>query len=153
MYVIRVRSGNGPDRIEAEFSGQMSTAEAMRAVSQGFALAHAGGLTSILADVRSIESGPDALEIIAVAMSLHMTPNFRCALLCQSSQVKLARRFARGTRLGRQLAIFTSETSADGWLDVVPEQRLGLTEQLHVRRVDSASSDAPAAKRRQSATG
>lgn len=109
MYQVRV----APDgsALEAVFSGQLPVNEVLRAISQSFALAAAGGITRALCDLRDVASGPaiEALAPIAASLRGRLFGDQRVALVCEAQQVALTRRFARSAGLGTELGVSSRE--------------------------------------------
>ena len=83
MYAIRVDAA--AEMLRAEASGRVGTDQALRAISQAFALADAGVLARILCDVREVERGPH-LGTISAALSTRCRRGLRIALLVRSEQ-------------------------------------------------------------------
>lgn len=140
MYSIRVRPGSAT--LDIAFSGEVPAAEALRAVSQGFALAEAGSIQRALCDVRSVAAGPDldALPMIAASLVTRLAAGERVAVLCLQEQLSVARRFARFARIGEELAVFTRLVDADEWLAAVPQQRLSPTALRHLAATASETA-------------
>lgn len=141
MYQIRVRTD--AKTIDATLSGRLSATEVLRSISQGFALAEAGGLTRALCDVRKVEAGPGAEALAAVSATLRrlVQPGQRVALLCDSTQVPVMRRFLRGG--GEELGLFTTERAAREWLAGTAETRLSITALRHLEPAQPREDAAP----------
>jgi hypothetical protein len=148
MYAIRTGADDGV--LGAEFSGRVSTAEALRAVSQAFALAEAGHLTRAVCDIRGIEAGPDpsSLEVIATSVSSHLAGGRRIALLCTIRQLRLARKFARLTGAREEIGLFTRPVDAEAWLSGRPVRRLSRTALRHMEAPALPAEPPPAGERR-----
>ena len=130
MYVIRVRPGG--EVLEAAFEGRMLTGEALRAVSQGFALAEAGNIARALADVTALEGGPESLMLLAAALGIRISPGQRIAIHCRAEQLPEARRFARFAGANAPLGVFTRADDAEEWLAGRSQQRLSHTALRHL---------------------
>ncbi|GMV85964.1 MAG: hypothetical protein AMXMBFR80_18190 [Dehalococcoidia bacterium] len=131
MYVIRVVDGA---RVEAEFSGHVRAEEALRAISQAFALAEAGNLERAICDLRGVERGPEGLAVAAAAAACRMGPNTRVALVIVPARQRLARWFARRAGGPGAIAAFHSMPGAAEWLEMNrPRPRLSSTELRHLR--------------------
>ena len=113
MCAIRVDAA--AEMLRAEASGRVGTDQALRAISQAFALADAGVLARILCDARAIERGPH-LGTIGAALSTRCRRGLRVALLVRSEQRSSAERLIRlaGAPLG--LRAFESMAGASAWL-------------------------------------
>ena len=114
MYVIRARHGN---LIEAEFSGRLTTAETLRAVSQAFTLAEADGITRAMCDTRGVERGPGNLLLVAAAFAARNRIEVRVALGSRPEQFALGQRFARYTGARTGVGVFTTRETATAWLN------------------------------------
>jgi hypothetical protein len=133
MYVIRVIDGR---RVEAEFSGYVSTGEALRAASQAFALVEAGKLDRAICDFRAVERGPEGLQVVRAACAGRIPPGARVALVVAPGQRRLVRWLAR-MAVGRgAVAGFSSGEEAAEWLaQDHPAARLSSTELRHRREM------------------
>lgn len=122
--------------MEAEFSGYVSTGEALRAASQAFALAEAGHLDRAICDLRGVERGPEGLQVVRAACAGRIPPGARVALVAGPAQRRLARWLARmGGRHGA-VAEFPSREEAEEWLgQEQPRIRLSSTELRHLREL------------------
>ena len=146
MYTIRV-SRDG-ETLEATFSGEVTTSEALRAVVQAFTLAEAGNISRALCDVGAIEAGPlPSVSVIAAAFATRCEPGQRIALLCSPEQLPQARKFARFAGVGEELGLFTRMDDAQSWLAAGPRQRLSPTALQHLVDPESGQEAAAAALR------
>lgn len=130
MYSIRAQRG---ELLDTELSGRLTTAEALRAVSQSFALAEADGIWRAVCDVRAVERGPGNLLLVAASFASRYQEGMRVALVSRPEQLALVRRFARYTGSRAGVAAFLTPEAAANWLDsedVAP--RLSSTEQRHL---------------------
>jgi len=132
MYALRIRAGGVV--LDAEFSGRVSTEEALRAVSQGFALAEAGNIERSLCDLRGIEEGPESLSIIAAAFSTRLMAGQRVALLVHEAQLPTVRRFGTFTHVGGGLGAFSRASDAEEWLAKGPSMQVSTTLRRHLLR-------------------
>lgn len=114
MYTIRAQHG---EMLDTELCGRLTTAEALRAVSQSFELAEAGGITRAVCDVRGVERGPGNLLLVAAAFASRYQRGMRVALVSRPEQFGLVQRFARyaGGRAG--VGAFVTREAAADWLD------------------------------------
>jgi hypothetical protein len=141
MYTIRAQHGG---LLDTELSGRLTTTEALRAVSQSFALAEADGITRAVFDVRGVERGPGNLLLVAAAFASRYQRGMRVALVSRPEQFGLVQRFARYTGARAGVGAFVTPEAAADWLDseaVAP--RLSSTELRHL--ADLARQWAPRA--------
>ena len=130
MYSIRAQHG---ELLDTEFSGRLTTTEALRAVSQSFALAEADGIRRAMCDVRGVERGPGNLLLVAAAFASRYQRGMRVALVSRPEQFGLVQRFARYTGGRAGVGAFVTPEAAADWLDsedVAP--RLSSTELRHL---------------------
>lgn len=150
MYSIRVRAGG--EVLEAVFSGEVTTSEALRAVSHAYSLAEAGGISRALCDLRSVETGPlPSISVIAASFATRFSPGERVAMLCTEEQLNHARQFARFARMGEELGVFTRLGDAEEWLASQAYRRLSRTALQHFDGLDVPETPAPTERRRASA--
>lgn len=135
MYVIRVRPGGTV--LEATLSDGVDSAEALRAVSQALALAEAGGITRILADVTGMTDGPDPV-VLAAALGKRLDAPMRLAVTCTAGQLAHARRVANLAGAGSNLGVFTRGEDAEAWLASNPGKRVPQTNALHFEAAEPA---------------
>lgn len=145
MYVIRVRPGG--EMLEAVFEGPMPIEEALRAVSQGFALAEAGKIGRALVELSGPDGGPESVLPLAAAFRMRLGPDQRVALLCAAEQLPGARRFARLTGVRDGLGIFTRAEDAEEWLAGRTEQRLSHTALRHLGAFEHEAPSGDSARR------
>lgn len=141
MYSIRAQHGI---LVEAELSGRLTTAEALRAASQAFALAEAEGIRRAVCDVRGVERGPGNLLLVAAIFASRYREDMRVALVSRPEQLAMVQRFARYTGGRAGVGAFVTPEAAADWLDseaVAP--RLSSTELRHL--TDLARQWAPRA--------
>jgi len=112
MYVIRAP---GPGSLEITFSDRVTTAEGLRAISQAFALADAGSVTSALCDLTGIERGPANYLELAVALATRIRPGMRIAFVASRAQRPFVSRLARFSGIGDGLGLFETRTNAEQW--------------------------------------
>jgi hypothetical protein len=130
MYMIRTTHGN---LVEIELSGRMTTAEALRAVSQACALAETDGSSRAICDVRGVERGPGNLLLVAAMLAAHYRRGMRVALVARPQQLGLAQRFARYTGARERVGAFATPEAAANWLassEAAP--RISSTELRHL---------------------
>ena len=113
MYAIRVDAAE--DMLRAEASGRVGTDQALRAISQAFALADAGVLARVLCDAREVERGPH-LGTISAALRTRCRGGLRIALLVRSEQRPFAERLIHLAGAPRGLRAFESMAGASAWL-------------------------------------
>lgn len=142
MYSIRVDPQH--ERLVLVFSDGLNTNEALRAVSQGFALAEAGGLTDILCDLRDVVRGPSNLLVVAASLASHFSEGTRIALVVGEEQVRLVQRFVRFSGVARGINAFLEPAQAEAWLSM-PTRRhqavLSTTGQRHLRDLVRAQAE------------
>lgn len=114
MYTIVVDRGHA--RIAIEAGGRLTTAEALRAVSQAFALARADDLTRFLCDLRCVERGPGGLAEIAAAIAVHYRPGMRIAFIAAERQAPLVNRLRRFSGSPDGILVTASRQAATRWL-------------------------------------
>jgi hypothetical protein len=114
MYSIRAQHGR---LLDVELSGRLTTTEALRAVSQSFALAEADGIRRAVCDVRDVERGPGNLLLVAAIFASRYQPGMRVAVISRPEQFGMVQRFTRyaGARAG--VAAFVTPEAAADWLD------------------------------------
>jgi hypothetical protein len=151
MYVIRV-SG---DALSVTFSEHVHTDEALRAISQSFALADAGAIRHATVDLTGIEKGPANSLVIAVALASRMQPGLKVAFVCGALQRPYIRRIARFSGIREGLGLFESQANAQHWFAGNPpaERRLSSTERRHLQelarhRIPGASQGVEQTRRR-----
>jgi len=153
MYAIRAGADRGV--LEAVFSAHVPTEEALRAISQAFVLAEAGGISRALCDVRGVDAGltHGSLSVIAASFVARFFAGQRIAMLCTPEQLPLARHFARFARIGEELGVFTREPDARAWLESVPARTVSATALRHMKAMlaDSRPAEDEPVLRRNSA--
>lgn len=112
MYTIRVTPEG---RLAAEVSGHLTTAEALRLISQGFALAEAGALTDLVVDVRGVERGPGQWLMLAAVVASRLEGPMRLAVVAGTRQEPVVRRILRYSGVRGRAAVFLSEDAALRW--------------------------------------
>jgi len=112
MYTIRVTPEG---RLHAEASGRLSTAEALRLASQGFALADAGAITDLLVDVRGVERGPGQWLVLGAVVASRMDGPMRLAVVAGPAQEPVVRRILRYAGLRNRAAVVMTEEEAHRW--------------------------------------
>lgn len=124
MYAIRARALDGV--VEARFSGHVAPEEALRAVSQAFALAEAGEIHRGLCDLRQVSHRAGNTIVLGAAFASRFTQEHRVALICDRRQLSLCRRLTRLAGYGERLGVFTREVDAEAWVASV--QRIAPSE-------------------------
>lgn len=112
MYAIR----DTGKTLQVTFSGPVSTEEALRAVSQAFALADAGSLSAATCDLREITRGPGSAILVAAALGSRFRSGMRVGFIISSGQLPLVRRIARFSRIPEGLGVFESFERAESWV-------------------------------------
>ena len=130
MYAIRARAVDGV--LEARFSGNVAPEEALRAISQAFALADAGAIRRGICDLREMRPGAGDVVFLGAAFAARSTAGQRIAVICSPRQLSLCSRLARLAGYGEQLGIFTREADAEAWLHTAQHERLAQTALRHV---------------------
>ena len=115
MYAIRVHVEEG--WLEVTASGLVGPEEALRAVSQAFALAEAGRITRAACDLTAVEGGASAIVVLGAAFASRFQPSQQVAIVCVQRQLALCRRLARLSGFGDNVGLFTREQDATSWLD------------------------------------
>ncbi len=136
MYSIRVDSLH--ERLLLEFSDGLNTNEALRAVSQGFAMAEAGRLPDILCDLTAVSRGPSSLLVIAASFASHYSEGTRIALVVSEEQARWAQRFVRFSGIREGVNAFLEGAQAEAWLSTParrPQAVLSTTGQRHLREM------------------
>ena len=116
MYAIRVETST--QRLVVTLSERLSTEEALRAVSQTFALAEAGNLTTIWCDLQSLERGPANLVVVAAALSARYQEGMRIAFIARAEQVRLLQRLVRFSGIRQGVNGFLEAAQAEAWLSL-----------------------------------
>jgi hypothetical protein len=158
MYAIRVDASR--HILNIDLSDRLTTAEALRAVSQAFALADASALPAAICDIRNLRRGPGGLLVVAAAISFRLQPGMRIALVGTAGQEPLVERVIRYTGLTTALQFVESPMEAEAFVEPLLRRGsalLGSTELRHAEELLVAhqpKSSAQAARpRRASATG
>lgn len=112
MYTIQVTPEG---RLRATVSGRVTTSEALRLVSQGFALAEAGAITDLLVDVRGVERGPGQWLMLAAVVSSRLEEPMRLAVVTGPRQEPVVRRILRYSGARRRAALFMDDGAALRW--------------------------------------
>jgi hypothetical protein len=118
MYAIRVDDQR--KLLHIELSGRITTAEALRAISQASVLAEASDILAVLCDVTRVEHGPGALLLVATSLNAAHRPGLRIALVANDDQLRVATRIVRFSGLRDSLVAFTSVEEAEAWLEPLP---------------------------------
>ena len=82
MYAIRVQVEEG--RLAVRASGQVGPEEALRAVSQAFALAEAGSITRATCDLSAVEGGSSGIVVLGAAFASRVQPSQQVAIVISS---------------------------------------------------------------------
>ncbi|MGE5594497.1 MAG: hypothetical protein ACM3S1_00520, partial [Hyphomicrobiales bacterium] len=93
MYAIRVDDQRKLLRLE--LSGRVTTDEALRAVSQAYALAEAGAILGVLCDLTPLDRGPAGLLLVAAAVAAGYREGMRLAFVGGEHQARAAERVVR----------------------------------------------------------
>lgn len=120
MYLMRVDASGELLRIEC--SGDVTTAEAVRAVSQAAALAEAGNIWAMAADLTRVERGPAGAMVLAAAMAAAHREGLRVAWIAGPAGRATIERVTRFAGLKHACRIFDSEPAAATWLGVARER-------------------------------
>ncbi len=112
MYTARVTAEG---RLLIEASERLSTAEALRMISQGFALAEAGALTDLVVDVRQVRRGPGQWLVLGALIASRMEPMMRLAVIAGPQQAGVARRILRYAGLRDRARLVADEREAVRW--------------------------------------
>lgn len=114
MYAIRARADER--LIEVVANGQMAPEEALRAVSQAFALAEAGGISRGLCDLSALDRGSRGIVVLGAAFASRFQPAQRVAVVCAPRQRSFCRRLARLSHFEDNFGLFTRADDARAWL-------------------------------------
>lgn len=120
MYTIR--ADQHQHMVTIDLADRITTREALRALTQAFALLEAGELKAARVDVRRVVRGPGGILLLATALATRRAPGQRIALVTGPFQARLAMRFARFSGLGPAISVFESTLEADAWLGDDEEQ-------------------------------
>ncbi len=153
MYSIRAST---PGSLTLTFSEHVSTEEALRAVSQAFALADAGTIPKAICDITTVERGPTGSLVIAAALASRMRSGIRIAFVTTAGQRRYIRRIARFSGIREGLGLFHSVDEASDWLreERASTRKMSSTELRHYReltRPRNAPGESPAPARRRGA--
>lgn len=133
MYSIRVDAES--NQLLVALSGRVTTAEALRAVSQAFTLAEAGHILAIRCDTAGLQRGPGGTVLVAAAIAARYRDGMRLSIVGDGVRRRLAERIARFSRIPAEgiLAVDTV-AEAQAWLQPVLRRapRLSGTELRHV---------------------
>ncbi len=137
MYTVRVTPEG---RLRAEVSGRLSTEEALRLISQGFALAEAGAITDLLVDVRGVERGPGQWLVLAALLASRLAEPMRLAVVAGTAQEPAARRILRYSGVRNRAAVVVDDAAAERWF----RERSGAGERDRARGRGQAAAATPA---------
>lgn len=141
MYAIRA-SGN---TLQVSFSDVVPTEEALRAISQAFALADAGSIAAAICDLRDITRGPANSLVVAAALASRYRMGMRVAFIASPGQVPFIRRVARASGIREGLGVFDSIPRAESWLAARGSESRG--SRRHVEELLRARTSQPAPRR------
>lgn len=133
VYVLQDDAATETVRIE--LSGIVTSAEAIRLVSQAFAFAEAGGRSRVLCNLSGVLRGPG--EIDALAAMLRLRPAaLRIAFVGGGEQLKAAVKLAQMAGLERWAGAFSNNADADAWLSLPSSEQSALSEtaKRHLRK-------------------
>lgn len=128
MYSIRVTPES---RLLVTAWGRLTAEEAMRMVSQGLALAEAGAITEVLADVREVERAPGQWMVIAALLGHGAREPMKLAVVAQPRQASVVQRIVRYAGLRRRATVVFDEATAMAWLSRRPERAPTAAEARH----------------------
>ena len=136
MYAIRVDASR--HILNIELSGRLTTAEALRAVSQAFALAEASSLRGAICDTRELRRGPGGLLLVAAAIAFGTQPGMRIAFLSRAPQEALLERLIRYSGSPTGLQVVETLAEADAYVEPVFRRNgphFGSTELRHAEEL------------------
>lgn len=135
MYAIRVDTAHG--LLQIELSGRLVTSEALRAMSQAFAIAEAGSLTTAICDIRNLHRGPAGSMVVAAALAVRFQPRFRLAFVAHESQIRFLGRVLRFSGIRQGIRVFERSDVAETWLlpAVHAARRSRSTERRHAEQI------------------
>lgn len=114
MYAIRVDDERKLLRVE--LSGRVTTDEALRAVSQAYTLAEAGGIRAMLCDLGALRRGPGSLLVVAAALAGGYSDGLRVALVGARDRSRMLERLVRFSGIGAGIGAFSTIEDAGAWL-------------------------------------
>ena len=114
MYILR--DDAVMQTLRLELSGEVTSAEAARAVSQTLALAEAGKRSRVVCDLSGVQRGPDELEPVA-AVFKSRSMSFRLAFVGHAAQLVAGVRLAELAGIEPCTGAFTNTDDADAWLE------------------------------------
>lgn len=114
MYAIRVDDERKLLRVE--LSSRVTTDEALRAVSQAYTLAEAGGIRAVLCDLSALRRGPGSLIVVAAALAGGYREGLRVALVGARDRSRMLDRLVRFSGIGPGIDAFATIEDAGAWL-------------------------------------
>ena len=115
MYVIRV--DHNRTLLKVECSGHITTAEAVRAISQAFALAEAGNIWAMAVDVTAVTIGPDEIDVVGAALAASHRLGTRIAFVTGTGTRTIVDRLRRLSGVPDAAGAFESDAGARAWLE------------------------------------
>ncbi len=100
-----------------EVSGRLATTEALRAVSQAFALAEASGIRAAICDARELLRGPGGLLVVAAAVAVRYQRGMRLALVGSEYHQRIGERLINFSGIGIGFRFCESMEEADAWVE------------------------------------
>ena len=122
MYAIRVDATRHV--LSIEVSGRLATAEALRAVSQAFALAEASGIRAAICDARGLGRGPGGMLMVAATIAICYQAGMRIALVGAPEQQRVGERLISFSGIGDGFRFCESMGEAEAWVEPTA-QRVG----------------------------
>ncbi|MBI2767481.1 MAG: hypothetical protein HYX53_16420 [Chloroflexi bacterium] len=147
MYSIRVDSVR--NLLVVELTGRVTTAEALRAVSQGFTLAEAGSIWAISCDLTAVRRGPGGMLVVAAAVASRLREGMQVALI-GGRQRAFAERLMRFSGAPDALHAFDDAAAAQAWLTPLLRKppRISETERRHASTIVGPAAAATQPRRR-----
>ncbi|MBE7518135.1 MAG: hypothetical protein HS107_02730 [Thermoflexaceae bacterium] len=135
MYAIRVDTAHG--LLQIELSGRLVTSEALRAMSQAFAIAEAGSLNTAICDVRALHRGPAGSMVVAAALAIRFQKGWKLAFVASESQMRFLGRVIRFSGLREGIRVVSRPEAAEAWLlpSLRASRRPGSTERRHAEQL------------------
>lgn len=134
MYTLRVDSER--QALLITMSGRLTSSETLRAVSQAATLAEAVRIQAVCCDVTAVEKGPGGSLVVAAMIAIRYAAPMRIAFVGSPAHSQAIRRLIRFSGVRGGVRFFGTTMGAEAWLTPVMsprQQRLSLTEQMHLR--------------------
>ena len=114
MFTIRADASQRMLRLD--FAGRIVTGEALRALSQAFAMSEASRITAVQCDISEIERGPAGLLKLAAVFSTRWHEPMRVAFVGRPVQAPFVRRFINVSGRSHAMGFFVASELPQDWL-------------------------------------